>query len=278
LGVVCSYFNRATCTKFSPSLQSLPYTGGLIVQDFILGFNFVTNTYITDAVDLSQQNSIQINTPLLKSTIYKTFVNNGKNPLVFKSLSYFNGILSQYTTFHFGKYSNQVSYSKMTYGFTPIGNEPVSGYVSSFKQFYPTVIIEYYWYDGAKWRLSTETVGGNDSDNYNIYTDTLGNKYLQHQFEFPFILIPYTKPFIYQLGSSTYSSSPMGSVPFGSIPMGSMPMGSMPMGSVPMGSSPMGSIPMGSSPMGSSPMGSSPMGSSPMGSSPCGSVPCGSIN
>ena len=197
LGIIGSYFNKATAGKIDPALNSLTYVGGMIVKDFILGFNFATKSYITNAIELSQQNIVQINTPLLTSNIYKTFINNGHIPLVIKSLTYYDGI--QFGKYYLGKYSNQVSYAKMTYGYIPIGNEKINGYVSEFKQLYANIIIEYYWFDGIKWNLSNETIGGNNSENYNTYIDPLGYKYYQHQMEFPFILIPYLRPFIHQM-------------------------------------------------------------------------------
>lgn len=203
LGVVGNYFVRGIANDISTSLINFPYTGGLIVTDFIIGFNYTDETFITNPLDLSKRDSIQINTILLNTGIYKNFVDNDRNPIVIKSLTFFNGIKSEYTTIYIGKYSNQVSYSAILYGLAPISNFAINGYFSSYANIYPNITIEYYYYDGNNWILASEIINSNiinnniySTTNYNIYTDSSDVSYYQHQLEFPTILIPYLTPYL----------------------------------------------------------------------------------
>jgi Trypsin-like peptidase domain len=196
LGVIASYYNYSLSGKKHPSLQNFPYTGGMVVSDFILGFNYNKRYYVTDPVKLSGQENFKIDTPLLKTKMYKRFIESGKNPIVIKSITFLDGIRSSFTKSYIGKYSNQVSYSRIMYGLTPMGNKFIEGFSSPTENYYPNLIIEYYYYNGQRWISETINVGGNTPDNYNIYADPLGYKYYQHQFEFPFTLIPYLKPYL----------------------------------------------------------------------------------
>jgi hypothetical protein len=61
--------------------------------------------------------------------------------------------------------------------------------------------IEFYYYNGREWVLTSDIVGGNLPENFNTYKDPLGYEYYQHQLEFPFILIPYLNPYMDNYGS-----------------------------------------------------------------------------
>jgi hypothetical protein len=197
LGVIASYYNYSLSGKKYDSLKNFPYTGGMVVSEFILGFNYNKRSYVTDPVELSGQENFKIDTPLLKTKMYKRFIESGKNPIVIKSITFLDGIRSSFTKSYIGKYSNQVSYSRIMYGLAPMGNKFITGYSSPTENYYPNLVIEYYYYNGQRWISETINVGGNTPDHYNVYTDPLGYKYYQHQFEFPFILIPYLKPYLY---------------------------------------------------------------------------------
>jgi len=203
LGIICSYYHRSLSNKISRSLNNFPYTGGLVIHDFIIGFNYAKRAFINNPIELSEQNTIQINTPLLKTKIYKKFIDCGRNPIVLKSITYLNGIRSEFSKSYIGKYSNQVSYSRIMYGLAPMGNKRIDRqYISNYEYYYPNMLIEFYYYNGREWVLGTDTVGGNTTDNYNTYQDPLGYKYYQHQVEFPFILIPYLDPYMDTNGES----------------------------------------------------------------------------
>jgi hypothetical protein len=68
LGVICGNFNRGNSTN--DAFEYLEYTGGMIIFDFIIGFNFNKNKFITDHVELTEKNTLQLNTPLLNTQMY----------------------------------------------------------------------------------------------------------------------------------------------------------------------------------------------------------------
>jgi hypothetical protein len=200
LGTTCSYFSGSISTAKFPVLNSLPYTGGLIIEDFILGLNLVQKTLITDVMMLGEFSAIKLNTPLLNTKIYQRFIESSKSPIVIKSLSYFNALTSEYNKFNIGRYGNQVSYGSFTYGFLPVLDAPLNtpdadSYLFAINAVYPKLDIEYYYFNGGKWVLETESVGGTDASNYSTYTDSIGNKFYQHNFVLPFILYPYFSPY-----------------------------------------------------------------------------------
>jgi hypothetical protein len=202
LGVIASYFERGVSDKISSSLISFPYTGGMVITDFIIGFNFTEKCFITNPHELSP-GTLQFNTILLSSNMYHTYLTNNKYPIVLKSITFFNAIKSEYSTLYIGKYSNQVSYSAILYGLGPISNFPVSDYINSSANIYPSITMEYYYYDGSIWTLTKEIINYNSSDNslysntnYNTYIDIFNEKYYQHQLEFPSILVPFLHPYL----------------------------------------------------------------------------------
>jgi hypothetical protein len=199
-GTRCCYFNSSISIKKYPILNNFPYTGGLIVEDFILGFNIIEKKYITDVSELGNFSTIKLNTPLLNTKMYNRFIDSSKTPIVIKSFQYFNALTSEYNKFNVGIYGNQVSYSKVTYGLLPIFNTPLTipdadTYLFPTYEVYPKVQIEYYYYNGANWVLEKEVVGGNDPSNYSTYTDEIGNKFYQHNFIVPYTLYTYKKPY-----------------------------------------------------------------------------------
>jgi hypothetical protein len=199
LGTISSYFHPSISTSRWPELVGLPWVGGLIVEEFVTGFNYLTKRWVTDFNALSKQDILQINTPLLKSKMYEKFIYNSRRPIVIKSATYFDGIKSVYEKHYFGKFGNQVSYSNFMYGVAPLGNTRANnGYQNSVDNLYGDVVIEYFYYNGKNWILDSETVGGNAASDYNVYKDNLGYLYHQHKFEFPFVLIPYQD--VYSLG------------------------------------------------------------------------------
>jgi len=199
-GTICCYFNSSISIKKYPILNNFPYTGGLIVEDFILGFNIIEKKYITDVAELGDFSTIKINTPLLNTKMYNRFIESSKTPIVIKSFQYFNRLTSEYNKFNVGIYGNQVSYSKVTYGLLPIFNKPLTipdadTYLFPTYEVYPKVQIEYYYYNGRNWILEKEVVGGDDPSNYSTYTDEIGNKFYQHNFILPYTLYNYASTY-----------------------------------------------------------------------------------
>lgn len=200
LGTINSYFHPSISTSRWPEMVGLQWVGGLIVEEFVTGFNYIQKRWVTDFNDLSKQDILQINTPLLKTKMYDRFIYNSRRPIVIKSATYFDGIRSVYEKHYFGKFGNQVSYSNFMYGISPLGNTPAnSSYQNSLDYYYGDVVIEYFYYDGKNWILDSERIGGSDASDYNVYQDKLGYLYHQHKFEFPFVLIPYQD--VYELGA-----------------------------------------------------------------------------
>jgi len=201
LGVLWSYFHPFLSLNKYPKLQSLKWTGGMVVEDFILGFDYVNKKFITDFNDSTEQNIVKISTPLTKTKMYSRFLFSGKTPIVIKSLLFFASVTSEYKKFYIGKFGNQVSYSNIIYNLsysavnpsTTITNEVLANKIVGL---YTDIEIEYYYFNGVEWIQDIETISGNGPEKYNIYNDKLGYKFIQHVLEMPIILLPYIRNFI----------------------------------------------------------------------------------
>lgn len=203
LGVDSEYWSPISKMQYK-QLANLNYTGGLLIKNFILGFDTSTNQRIYNAEDLNKKEIFVLNGPLLNSNMYKRFLSSGNVPIVLVSASYFDSLYSNYILREFGKFSNQVAFSYFLYGCQSIGTYALDDplFTNSFKNLFPDVTFTYYYYNGSNWVLETETIGGNDESWYVIYTDNYGNRFYQHKFEFPFILLDYVKYFMPHIGSS----------------------------------------------------------------------------
>ena len=193
LGIDGDYWSPTSKMDYK-QLNNLNYTGGVLIKNFLLGFNSSTNEKIYNAEDLNKKEIFVLNGPLLNSTMYKRFLSSAGVPIVLVSASYFDSFYSNYILRTFGKFSNQVPYSYMIYGCQSVGtyiNPPE--YTNSIKFQYPHIIFTYYYYDGSNWILDTEIIGGNDDSWFTVYTDNYGNKFYQHKFEFPAILLDYSE-------------------------------------------------------------------------------------
>jgi hypothetical protein len=176
-------------------LHNLNYDGGIIIDSFMLGYNYIENKIITTVKDLNKKNIFKLEGPLLNSKLYSNFVKSN-NVVVLKTLSYFDCSVDSFIKINLGKFSNQVPLTNFYYGFAPIGvyaNDPKYANYALYQ--YPLVRIEYYWYNGSVWVLEQEFVGGNTPDWYVEYEDNNGNIYYQHKFEFPIILLDFIKYF-----------------------------------------------------------------------------------
>lgn len=203
LGIESNYWTPESKMSIK-QLANLNYTGGLLINNFILGFNSSTNEIIYNAEDLNKKEIFVLNGPLLNSNMYKKFLQSGNVPIVLVSVSYFDSFYSNYILRTFGKFSNQVAYSYFLYGFQSIGSYALNDpqYTNYVKFFHAQLTTTYYYYDGSNWILTSEVIGGNDDSWFTVYTDNFGNKFYQHKFEFPNILLDYVEYFMPQINSS----------------------------------------------------------------------------
>ncbi len=199
LGIDAEYWSPESKITYK-QLNNLNYTGGVLIKNFLLGFNSSTNQRIYNAEDLNKKEIFVLNGPLLNSNMYKRFLSSGGAPIILVSASYFDSFYSNYILRTFGKFSNQVAYSYMTYGCDSIGsylNDPQ--YTNAVRYQYPHITFTYYYYDGSNWILESEIIGGNDESWFTVYTDNYGNKFYQHKLEFPYILLDYVQYFMSQV-------------------------------------------------------------------------------
>ena len=210
LGITNQY-NHPILAKTYKELANLSYVGGLLITNFIIGFNVRDEQFVYSSNDLVDRNVIKFDGPLLNSKIYSRFITNGNVPIVIKSISYFDTVNSSFEHFHIGKFGSQRPYSHYVYGQSYIATYQLpSEYYNSLRFEYGPITIEYYYYDGEMWRSDIEKIGGNSTDWYVTYEDNAGNKYYQHKFEFPQILIPY----VHDYSISKYSVTPFDSDTF----------------------------------------------------------------
>jgi len=200
LGIIYSYYHPQLSINKYPVLFSLNWVGGLVVENFITGFDFVNEKFVTNYRDLSKQNIMQIESPLLSTPMYYKFIYNAKIPLVIKSATFFDGANLEYKKFTFGKFNNQDSYSKFIYGCIPsyeIYNiDTKTRALSPILGKYNNITLEYYYFNGKEWILDTEIISGNGPEKYNNYELKIsGLSYKQHTLEYPEFLFAYDKPY-----------------------------------------------------------------------------------
>ena len=200
MGAEMQYYLRLYPTNDSsvmnsiyPQLLNLNQTGGVLITDFKLGYDYILNKTITTAKDLNKHNIFKLEGPLLNTELYKRFLQNN-TPILLNDVSYFNNVIDNYEKIYLGKFSERQPMTHFTYGLQPIAaypNDPI--YYNPFRYEYAPYTLGYYWYNGIKWIYSTETIGGNTPEWYVEYKDLNGNLYYQHKFEFPYTLYDYLK-------------------------------------------------------------------------------------
>ena len=191
LGITNQY-NHPILAKEYKELSNLSYVGGLLITNFIIGFNIRDESFAYSANDLVDRNVIKFNGPLLQSKLYNRFIINGNIPIVIKSITYFDSINSSFRKINIGKFGNQEPYSNYVYGQSYIAAYELSStYYNTLKFEFAPITIDYYYYDGDGWNFDSEKIGDNTPEWYVTYQDNADNKYFQHKFEFPQILIPY---------------------------------------------------------------------------------------
>jgi hypothetical protein len=203
LGIKAAYYKNNPIVDDS-AFSNFNFNGGLIISDFIVGFNTTTNEYIVDSLDLDKYNVVKLNTPLLNTKMYQRFVYNNNVPIVIKSITAFENVESDFSNFTFGLKQNQYGYESITYDLSQIDsqlNEPQ--YINRVKRLYPQLFITYFYYDGNTWVEDTEIVGNNTPEWYNEYITDTGYLLYQHKFEFPLSLISYTETYITSVGLIT---------------------------------------------------------------------------
>jgi hypothetical protein len=202
LGTLCRYYNNNLSSIWS-QFNNFNYDSGLVIVDFIIGFNKNTKNFITNSLELDQYNVVPLNTPLLNTKIYERFINNGRVPIVIKSILTFENVESDYDYFNFGLKSGQQGYYTFTFNLTQI--ESVLNnkkYTNVVKRLFPQILINYYYYNGNIWIEDSEIVGGNTPNWYNEYLAEDGRLIYLHKFEYPLTLLYLLNPYIYSIGKA----------------------------------------------------------------------------
>lgn len=196
LGAYGTYYNSSRSIFKCPELKSMSHTGGYVLKKFIVGFDTIQKKFITNPFELGKSNNIRLFTPLLNSKIYRQFCESSNRPIVIKSITFLENSFSSFQKFDLGKYGNQKGLNLFTYGFNPIATtiNPDTSYFFPFILKYQNVKFEYYYYNGIKYVLNTETIISDEST-YTVNTDGLGNKFYQSKWEFPFSLLSYLESY-----------------------------------------------------------------------------------
>jgi hypothetical protein len=198
LGVVCNYYNPINAYTYNPEFLTLSYVGGISITKFILGFDTINKKFIYYEEDLKNIGVLKLDTPLLKTNMYQKYLLSNNTPILLKSITYFDTANKIFNEFNLGKFDNQYSFDLITYNLNEssafINND--NNYFNPLIRTYNKITLKYYYYDGFKWIETTEEIGGNDDNWFNIYTDEINNfKIKQHKFEYPFILLKYLRSY-----------------------------------------------------------------------------------
>lgn len=209
LGCVTSYYHPIESSKISAPLGSFPNPGGLVLYNFILGFDFVKNEYVFDIDSLTRENITKLDGPLLETKLYKRFVDTGRTPIVLKSITFQDGLIGQYSKYNFGKFGNQDGFYKFTYGFAALGSKPVPKGKgdNSLVAILGKIILEYFYFNGREWILEKEIVNDDyDEKWFTSYKDVFGNTLYESKWTYPPILYSYEKSYIKMLNTDKESS------------------------------------------------------------------------
>ena len=196
LGIKCCYYNPQTASRANSAFGSFSINGGIVIKNFIIGFNTITKNYIFNSEDLAEQGVIKLDTLLLKTKMYSNFILNNKVPIVLTSIKMYDRVNGVYNNFKLGKYAGQHSFDILTFGFMQTGtdaNDP--RYTNLIKRLYTGIQLQYSYYNGFEWVSAIEYVGGIDDQWYNEYSDSYGHSFYQHKIEFPRVLDPYISEF-----------------------------------------------------------------------------------
>ena len=193
LGTIGSYFNIASSVAKRLELRTLPYTGGYVIEQFVVGYNVISGTFITNPLQLGEQHIIKLETPLLNSKLYRKYIESSNTPIVIKSIRFFENKNSNYNTYQIGKYGNQHGLGVFSYGLRGIGASNLvdesTDYYFNFKQALQDVKINFYYFNGEKYVEDSETIVSDEDSSYTVNIDGLGNKFFQDKWTFPINLI-----------------------------------------------------------------------------------------
>jgi hypothetical protein len=196
---ISNQYNHPILASTYKELSNLSYIGGLLVTNFIIGFNYRDEKFVYTSRELVDRNVVKIDGPLIGTTMYKRFITNGNVPIVIKSITYYDRIINEMSKLIVGKFGEQQPYSKYVYSQQYItlipSNNTGKNYYNIYNLEFAPIIIEYFYYDGMNWQTDSEQIGDNSELWYVNYTDNIGNIYHQHKFEYPFILLPYFKDY-----------------------------------------------------------------------------------
>jgi hypothetical protein len=205
LGVTNQY-NHPVISKKYKELLLLDYVGGLLITNFIFGFDFVNEKFVFNSIDAIKNNVFPLYGPLINTKLHKRFTENNNVPLVIKSIIFYDKIQNQMVKINIGKFGEQQSYSKFIYGqnyLTSLKTDLTNfiqnnqttinniNYYNMYQLQFGPIVIEYFYFNGTQWILDTEKIGGNTNDWYVDYTTKSNYTYKQHKFEYPIILLPF---------------------------------------------------------------------------------------
>ena len=191
MGTIGAYFNIGRSVAKNLELRTLPYTGGYVIEKFVVGYNVLTSEFVTNPLNLGKQQIIKVDTPLLNSKLYKKYIESSNTPIVIKSIRFFENKNSNYNTYLIGKYGNQCGLGVFSYGLCGIGTfniESSNDYYFNFKDIIQDVTIVFYYFDGDKYVEDSDTIVCDDSS-YTVNKDGLGNVFYQNKWSFPVNLI-----------------------------------------------------------------------------------------
>ena len=202
LGTIMSYYNPIISNKKYKSLCNFGYNGGLVIENFIYGFDIVKKTFVTDPQSIGMFNVINLETPLLNTQIYKRYIESSRSPIVIKSMTYYNSLTNEFDKITFGKYGNQQTYSIFSFGFRSISQTrlnkdqfPGKTFASSVYSTFSELKINYFYFNGSVWINEDCVIGGSDDSWHTLTTDNYGISYFQSKFSYPYVLYPYMSPY-----------------------------------------------------------------------------------
>ena len=180
LGTCMSYFNPIISVKKYKQLVNLNYNGGVLIENFIYGFDLVKKVFVTDTKLIGRFNNINLETPLLNTLIYKRYIESSKSPIVIKSISFYNSITNEYKAVNFGTYGNQESFAVFAHGYKPISQTlldktkfPGKNFIFRAYNTFQEIKINYFYYNGAEWVNEDEIIGGQGDAWHTLTTDSM---------------------------------------------------------------------------------------------------------
>jgi hypothetical protein len=215
LGVEMEYYDAILSRQKYDALASFNYYGGVLITDIILGFNTVTRRFVTNVNDLVDLNTIQLTGPFFNTIIQNRLIQSGYIPIVLKSMTTYVGGTGEgtYQTYYFGKYGDQRSLSTLTYRLVPVGTYLINDlglareYANLTYNIYQDITYNYYYFDGINWIEESFTQSFTENDLV-TYKDNLGNQYLQNPYNYPIVMLPYTKYYYDTFSSAAFYMPP----------------------------------------------------------------------